>query len=261
MVLANENPSADPHMSFPYWFGRVLAIGHIDARLRGSTDKFERFDFAWVRWLGINENAKGGWLKKRPPSVSYIPADQPGAFAVIDPAHIIRGVHIIPTFTSARTDLALPGNSIARRWYKRDDDCDWSHYWVNIVVDRDAIMRFRGGGVGHLLTRGFDLQLESKPHTHKAFNSIIRPNGAADDEEPDDELADEDWVVEEGDPDEEEGGPGDPDSDEGEREGAGDSEGSDDSVEGDSDDDEVEDEDMAANSNDLYAHAVGLGAY
>ncbi|KXN81816.1 hypothetical protein AN958_03734 [Leucoagaricus sp. SymC.cos] len=34
-----------------------------------------------------------------------------------------------------------------------EDDQDWLCYYVNIFVDHDMLMRYRGGGVGHKSTR------------------------------------------------------------------------------------------------------------
>ncbi|KAG1722882.1 uncharacterized protein EDB91DRAFT_1174015 [Suillus paluster] len=66
-------------------------------------------------------------------------------------ANIVRGVHLIPGFQHDRTDTLLPP-SIACPLHENNED--WKFYYVNMFVDRDMMMRFRGGGrVGHKSTR------------------------------------------------------------------------------------------------------------
>ncbi|KAF8223514.1 hypothetical protein L208DRAFT_1102319, partial [Tricholoma matsutake] len=53
------------------------------------------------------------------------------------------GVHLIPAFAYGKTD-GLLGPSIACPL--KDNDQDWQYFYVNMFVDRDMFMRFRGGG-------------------------------------------------------------------------------------------------------------------
>ncbi|KAJ8580241.1 hypothetical protein M405DRAFT_753507, partial [Rhizopogon salebrosus TDB-379] len=67
-------------------------------------------------------------------------------FGFLDPCYIIRGVRLIPGFAYGRTDKLLPF-SIARRL--QENNADWEFLYVNMFVDRDMLMLFRGGEVGH----------------------------------------------------------------------------------------------------------------
>ncbi|KAF7349149.1 hypothetical protein MVEN_01437200 [Mycena venus] len=70
------------------------------------------------------------------------------AFGFLDPAHVIRGSHLLPRFSGDRTNdlLATQQPTVARR---PSDTEDWANYYVNIFVDRDMLMRYVGGGIGH----------------------------------------------------------------------------------------------------------------
>ncbi|KAH9932168.1 hypothetical protein B0H21DRAFT_867145 [Amylocystis lapponica] len=146
MVLSHEDPEGDPH---PYWYARVVGVFHVYARQRGSDGVYSeptRLVFLWVRWYGLDMDHLWGWKAKRLPRVGFLDNAEPGAFGFLDPEQVIRAVHLIPAFAYGRTaELLSP--SIVRS--PADEDKDWQYYYVNIFVDRDMFMRFRGGGVGH----------------------------------------------------------------------------------------------------------------
>jgi hypothetical protein len=131
MVLSCE----DGEGVHPFWYARVIKIFHLLVRHRrlgppteeASTEP-QRMDVLWVRWFGIDADARGGWSKKRLHGVSFIPSDEPGAFGFLDPTQVIRGVHLIPNFPRGRTGTRLPP-SIARS--ADDDDEDWDSFYVN----------------------------------------------------------------------------------------------------------------------------------
>ncbi|KAI0059027.1 hypothetical protein BV25DRAFT_1918740 [Artomyces pyxidatus] len=159
MVLSHEDegPSGDP--AHPYWYARVQKVCHAYVLHRGARSKsteYHRMDFLWVRWYGLDTETPGGWAAKRPHGVAFIPDDDPGAFGFLDPAHIIRGVHLIPAFDRGTTTERL-GPSLARR--KEEGDEDYELYYVNMFVDRDMVMCFLGGGIGHRSTRSCDAAL------------------------------------------------------------------------------------------------------
>ncbi|KAF9237846.1 hypothetical protein BU15DRAFT_75648 [Melanogaster broomeanus] len=119
MVLSRENDAAHP-----YWYTRILGIFHAMVVHTGEHSKSsepQRIDFLWVRWFGLDPNTyKSGWKAKRLHRIGFIPSDTPGAFGFLDPKEIIRA--------------------------------DSVFYYVNMFVDRDMVMRYRGGGVGHRST-------------------------------------------------------------------------------------------------------------
>lgn len=134
MVLSRED-GEDIH---PFWYARVVKIFHVFVYHRKSTSQTEhiptesetqRMDVLWVRWFGLDTDARGGWSKKRLHGVSFIPWDEPGAFGFLDPSQVVRGVHIIPNFPRGRTDSRLP-RSIARP--EEEGDEDWDGLYVNM---------------------------------------------------------------------------------------------------------------------------------
>jgi hypothetical protein len=132
MVLSCED-GEDVH---PFWYARVVKIFHLFVHHHGSAPQTEhtpiesqRMDVLWVRWFGLDTDARGGWTKKRLHGISFIPCDEPGPFGFLDPAQVVRGVHLIPNFHRGRTDSRLP-RSIARP--ASDEDEDWDSFYVNM---------------------------------------------------------------------------------------------------------------------------------
>ncbi|KAL1753920.1 hypothetical protein FB107DRAFT_276230 [Schizophyllum commune] len=135
----------------PYWHAQVLGVFRADVRHTGLASKdfkWHPMDFLWVRWLGSEPNYRWGRHVARLPKVGFVPEDHPDAFGFLDPALVIRGAHLIPSFTDGRgVDCLREGPSLARTEGVTDD---WVNYYVNIFPDRDMWMRHLGGGVGHL---------------------------------------------------------------------------------------------------------------
>ncbi|GLB33254.1 hypothetical protein LshimejAT787_0101380 [Lyophyllum shimeji] len=147
MVLAHEDDAeSNPH---PYWYARVIGIFHAEVRHAGTTSNSSEtraVDFLWVRWFGRDLQHRSGWKAKRLHRVGFVDSAEPEAFGFLDPADVIRAVHMIPAFAFGHTsDLLAP--SIARQLVENDED--WVYYYVGMFVDRDMFMRFVGGGVGH----------------------------------------------------------------------------------------------------------------
>lgn len=148
MILSHE----DLENAHPYWYARIIGIFHVDVQYRGPElhkHAPERIDFLWVRWFARNRNLKTGWAMRRLPCIGFYPQGETEAFGFINPEQVVRAAHLIPAFRFGRTTALLPP-SIARR--KCDNDEDWDWYYVNMFVDRDMFMRYRGGGVGHKST-------------------------------------------------------------------------------------------------------------
>ena len=130
MVLSQENATSD-HPAHPYWYARVIGIFHCMVHHHGHSSEPKRMDFLWVRWLGLDTVAPGGWDRKCLHSVGFIPEDDPAAFGFLDPEQIVRGVHLIPAFARGHTSERL-GPSIARQPTENDED--WDGYYVNMYV-------------------------------------------------------------------------------------------------------------------------------
>jgi hypothetical protein len=130
MVLSCED-GEDVH---PFWYARVVKIFHVFVYHLGSPQvehtptEPQRMDVLWVCWFGLDADVRGRWSKKCLHGVSFIPWDEPGAFGFLDPAQVIRGVHLIPNFPQGQTDSRLPP-SIVRPG--KDHDEDWESFYVN----------------------------------------------------------------------------------------------------------------------------------
>ncbi|KAJ3494201.1 hypothetical protein NLJ89_g10856 [Agrocybe chaxingu] len=153
MVLSpeNEEENENPH---PYWYARILGIFHVDVRYRGpcSTSREpKRMEFLFVRWFGRDFTPRPGWKTKRLLRLGFVPGNSEMAFGFLDPSQVIRAVHLIPAFAWGKVTKYLGRSVIARS--VTDPIEDWQLYYVSIFSDRDLMMRFRGGGVGHNSTR------------------------------------------------------------------------------------------------------------
>jgi hypothetical protein len=136
MLLGNEESEPDELAPHPYWYARIIGIFHIYARYLGSDSRkraSQRVDFLWVRWFCRDSNHKSGWVARRLHRIGFYDANEigPDAFGFIDPAQVIRGVHVIPGFAHGSTANLLPP-SIARQPCEGDTDYSW--YYVNQLV-------------------------------------------------------------------------------------------------------------------------------
>lgn len=132
MVLSHEDdsPEVDEH---PYWYARVLGVFHVNVHHTGplskSTDP-QQMDFLWVRWLGRDLDAPGGFKHRRLHRVGFVPHDASTPFGFIAPDEVIRGAHLIPAFAYGRTSDLLPVKSIARQ--PDEKHSDWQFFYVNM---------------------------------------------------------------------------------------------------------------------------------
>ncbi|KAF6742517.1 hypothetical protein DFP72DRAFT_830415 [Ephemerocybe angulata] len=152
MMLAHD----DDIRAHPYWYAQIIGIYH--ARVIHNTRdaalgvKIQHMEFLWVRWLGLHTPHRFGWREKHLPRIGFINerGDASMSFGFLDPAEVIRAVHLIPSFKHKKSANGIP-KTIARP--ASDGDLDWNYFYVNIFVDRDMFMRYRGGGIGHVTTR------------------------------------------------------------------------------------------------------------
>jgi hypothetical protein len=128
MLLLHDN---EPH---PYWYVRVIGIFHVDIIHTGPLSKSlhrQRIDFLFVRWFGRDLGHRAGWLAQRLHRVGFLDAEQPGAFGFLDPAIVIRGVHMIPGFAyGTSAELLSPARSFAR--LPLNEVQDWCCYYVGM---------------------------------------------------------------------------------------------------------------------------------
>ena len=136
MVLGCEyEANSDPH---PYWYGRIIGIFHalVDYLGPGSRSSDpQEMEFLWVRWLGRdpNNSYRDGWTRRRLPRVGFVDYKDKAAFGFLNPALILRAVHLIPCFALGRTTHLLPEQSICR--LAEENDEDWDMFYMNMYVD------------------------------------------------------------------------------------------------------------------------------
>ncbi|KAK2459860.1 hypothetical protein APHAL10511_008124 [Amanita phalloides] len=194
MLLSREDsPNEDGLQYHPYWYARVIGIFHTYVIHAGPASKNmlpQRMDFIQVRWFG-RDNDRSGWKSRRLLKIGFFDLQSPGAFGFIDPALIIRGAFLEPAFAFGCADDLFP-LSIARQPSERDTD--WQFYYVNIFVDRDMVLRYFGGGVGHASTRNAtnhfltdrcQEELEDVDHTTENVQEDERLHTARSNEGPD----------------------------------------------------------------------------
>ncbi|KAF5335262.1 hypothetical protein D9758_016235 [Tetrapyrgos nigripes] len=110
----------------------------------------------WVRWFEYDTSYGAGWQAKRLHRIQFIDALDPEAFGLVHPRDVIRAIHLIPAFHHMGHHNGLPENSIGRQYESPSyagprelESDDWKYYYVNMFVESDIFMLFRGGGIGH----------------------------------------------------------------------------------------------------------------
>ena len=168
VMLLNTRYTADTWSSeHPYIYGRVLGVFHANVSYAGplpdgaQRPEYQRIDFVWVRWYQFIGSAGEFALD----SVSPSPLSSGDALDFVNPADIIRCVHLIPRFSSGKEN----GTRTYSRFVAHDDL--WKEYFINRCVtnayrllslppsqpdffvrfaDRDMFMRYQYGmSVGH----------------------------------------------------------------------------------------------------------------
>ncbi|TFY73276.1 hypothetical protein EWM64_g10736, partial [Hericium alpestre] len=149
MVLSREDPQdgVAPH---PFWYARILGIFHANVLYRDTVTSAlrpRRMEFLWVRWFGRADTSRTRRNLRRLQRVGFVPDEDDEAYGFVDPADVIRGVHLIPAFAHGKEEDVFEEISSGEVVTEKDD---WNFYYVNHFVDRDMYMRFCGRGVGHL---------------------------------------------------------------------------------------------------------------
>lgn len=135
MVLADDDDETQLEVS-PFWYARVIGVFHANIRWRDEPN-VRQLDFIWVRWYGREKDYQFGEREARLEKIGFITeGDDTPAFGFIDPKTIVRAVHLIPDFTSGRTNALMGPSALARvSKYERDSDEDWTSYYVNKSVE------------------------------------------------------------------------------------------------------------------------------
>jgi hypothetical protein len=88
-------------------------------------------EFLWVRWLGVVPACSFGRKQAKLPKVGFVPDSDKFAFGFLDPALVIRGCHLLPSFVDGKTTelLATKGPTEARMNKEGDD---WTYFYVGM---------------------------------------------------------------------------------------------------------------------------------
>ncbi|QRV81754.1 hypothetical protein RhiJN_09769 [Ceratobasidium sp. AG-Ba] len=158
-----------------FLYAKILGIYHAKFVYKGGSPC--RMDFVHVRWLYYDYSQPGGLDTCRLDRLSYekCRSDQDvlDLFDFVDPNNIIQASHLIPDFDSGISSNLLNGPSVATD----NEESDWNYYYVNLFVDRDMLMRYLGGGVGHCS------HFKELTETLEERDEICAPDGGEADDE------------------------------------------------------------------------------
>jgi hypothetical protein len=120
----------------PYWYTRVIKIFHVNVRYYGdkapARRELKRMDVLFMCWFSRDlVSHVGGFAARRLHHIGFLDESDPDAFSFIDPSIVVRGVHLIPTFSLGRT-----GNWLRPLFVRleEDQDKDWVGFYVNLYV-------------------------------------------------------------------------------------------------------------------------------
>ncbi|KAG6860911.1 hypothetical protein C0995_006165, partial [Termitomyces sp. Mi166 len=122
MVLADD----DDKDSHPFWYFCIVKIFHTSVQFIGQNQPFEKMEFLWGRWYGVDDEIKSGFGHKWMYQIGFVAGDD--AFGFISPGDVLCAVHLIPVFAGQHIEDLL-GPSIA--WCSEEANSDYEHYYVN----------------------------------------------------------------------------------------------------------------------------------
>ncbi|KAG2064475.1 hypothetical protein BDR04DRAFT_1130754 [Suillus decipiens] len=132
--LQREQDSLNPHTCADIM---IIQIFHVDIwDYNTSTAKPCQMNLLFVHWFGRDPSYNFGFSAKQLPHISFLRGDDPCTFGFVDPDVVIQG------FEHGQTNEFLPESFVQR---EVDLGKDWLYFYVNMFVDRDMFMRYRGG--------------------------------------------------------------------------------------------------------------------
>ncbi|CAE6528447.1 unnamed protein product [Rhizoctonia solani] len=186
-----EHANSNHH---PFLYAKVLGIYHAEVSYRNCAPR--RMDFIHVRWLYYDHDHPGGWDAFRLDRVGYEPCDTEednlDSFDFVDPNDVVRMAHMIPDFRSGPTnDFLLTSHSVAHD--HREHGTDWKYYYVNRFVDRDILMRYLGGGIGHYRHKVTRSNKDDTPDEEQLVNTSVEDDNIEleDENEQENDILDE----------------------------------------------------------------------
>lgn len=123
---SNQTPTG----KHPYLYARVLGIFHASihwhrqVNVRRDVHTCE-MDFLWIRWFVIDSQYPCSVGARRLPRLEFA-ADS--AFDFIDPRDVLRGSHLIPSFSCGHVNEL--GRSII--YTNPEEPTDWKFYYANM---------------------------------------------------------------------------------------------------------------------------------
>jgi hypothetical protein len=128
MMLSSEDATLSRHQ---YIYARVLGIYHVNIVYTGPgmlDYRARRMEFLWVRWFSNidDEPVQSGWARAQLDRLEFPAMNEEEAFGFVDPAHVLRGTHLIPNFVLKTRNVDGVGVSECAR-----DSKDWCQYYVN----------------------------------------------------------------------------------------------------------------------------------
>lgn len=128
MLLSHRNVDSSHH---EYEYARVIGIYHVNVIYTGPgmlDYRARRVSFLWVRWYENLDDipAQQGWKNAQLDRLRFPPLSDDDAFSFVDPALVLRGCHIIPSFLAGPRHAAAVGISLCAR-----NSQDWREYAVN----------------------------------------------------------------------------------------------------------------------------------
>ena len=124
MLLSDSDGS-----NHPFSYAQVLGIfrANIIYTRPGSKD-FQScwIKFLWVWWFEVLQDQFSAWEEHALDTVRFLPMADKDAFGFVDPANVLRGCHIIPSFANGR----LHPDGIAMSHCVGDSN-DWKQYYIN----------------------------------------------------------------------------------------------------------------------------------
>jgi hypothetical protein len=189
------SPDSETNNALPFWYARVLKIYHADVWTSHPDVRdhsTHSMNFLWVRWFGSEPGYNWGFSRALLPKIGFVEWNDPFAFTFLDPAHVVRGCHLIPAFAEGRTSTLLPEGKSAGRVLMAEETDDWLNffvgmcvmtrvsicndpYWIYSFSDRDLMMRHHGGGIGHLQ------DVCAVDHDQNDSDMVQEDSGAAED--------------------------------------------------------------------------------
>jgi hypothetical protein len=124
---------SDNEEEHPLWYARVIHIFHVKVYHNSPDNLSHRpvlLHVLWVRWYGYDYITPGGFSSLRLHRVGFGEYHSDDSFGFVNPADVVRAVHLIPVFALGKTPHLLPAGSMAR--HNEDEDEDYSRYYVNM---------------------------------------------------------------------------------------------------------------------------------